>query len=209
MQLDDRDHEQIVADLATRYEGQFTREEVEAAVRRSRAHLEPNATIPDFLPVFVRRFARDELVHLAEERGLDPHGLHDVLFVCNGNAGRSQMAAAFANQLGAGRVRAWSAGINPMGQVLPDVVEAMREVGIDLAESYPKPVTGSATRAAETIVAIGVPPEQLPEQGAHLLEWDIAPVIGQGLETTRATRDEIRARVEELVEAISPSAPRT
>ncbi|MFX0538541.1 three-helix bundle dimerization domain-containing protein [Ornithinimicrobium sp. Y1847] len=190
---------QIIRRLTDRYNGAFTEAEVEGVVTDSIAGLEPTNKAPQFLPVLVEKFARERLIQLADAKGVDQQGVLDVLFICNGNAGRSQMAAAFANAQSDGRIRAWSAGVNPLGEVLPDVVAAMEEKGIDLSEAYAKPITADATSAADYVVAIGVPERDLPVHGRHHLDWDIDPVIGQDSATTRRTRDEIERRVTDLV----------
>ncbi|GAB96443.1 protein-tyrosine-phosphatase [Kineosphaera limosa] len=200
--LETTELDQIIDQLSERYEGSFSRAEIAVVVADSHDQLGATSTSKTYLPVFVQRFAKERLGHLAEAKGLDPAGVHDILFICNGNAGRSQMAAAFATAQAQGRVRAWSAGINPMESVLPDVVEAMTEVGIDMDESYPKPVTGDATRAAEYIVAIGVPEDELPTTGRMVLTWDVPPVVGTSPEETRAARDDLRRRVHDLLEDV-------
>ena len=205
--LDAQTLDKIVDELSDRYAGSFTREEVSEVVRASHDELAPTSRSPQYLPVFVRKFALDRLVHLAEERGFDRHGVQDVLFICNGNAGRSQMAAALANEiaeeLAPGRVRAWSAGVNPMAEVLPEVREVMSERGMDIGEAFPKPITSDATKASEYIVAIGVSEGELPVHGRHTLHWDIPPVIGQGVPETRAARDDLERRVRELLTEIT------
>lgn len=192
----------IVQRLRDRYGEAFTDEEVAQVVSDSVAQLEPTSKAPQFLPVLVERFAGERLLHLAERKGVDQRGVLDVLFICNGNAGRSQMAAAFANARGDARVRAWSAGVNPLPEVLPEVVAAMQEKGIDLSDAYAKPITGDATEAAEYVVAIGVPATDLPQHGRHHVDWDIDPVVGQDAGTTRRTRDEIERRVQDLLDDI-------
>lgn len=195
----------IVDDLADRYGGAFTREEIEVVVTDSHDELSKTSRSAQYLPVFVRRFAKERLVGMAEGKGMDRAGMQDVLFVCNGNAGRSQMAAALANDLAQGRIRAWSAGVDPMSEVLPQVVEVMRERGIDMSDTFPKPMTGDVTRAAEYIVAIGVVDSDLPAHGRQVLHWDIPPVVGQDVQATRAARDALEGLVRELPAEIVPA----
>jgi len=85
----------------------------------------------------------------------------EVLFVCLHNAGRSQMAAALLHRLGAGRVRVRSAGSEPARSLNPSVVEAMREVGIDISREFPKPVSDGAVRAADAAEADEAPAESI------------------------------------------------
>lgn len=189
----------IVDRLADRYAGSFDRTEIDHLVTDSAEQLGRTSKAPQFLPILVERFANGRLQLLAQDRGLSDRPVPDVLFICNGNAGRSQMAAAFLNAKAQGRLRGWSAGINPLGEVLPDVVAAMQEKGVDLDEAFAKPVTRDVTQAVDYVVAIGVPPADLPQHGKHQLDWDIPPVVGTGPDHTRRTRDDIEQRVERLV----------
>ncbi len=194
----EREYERIVEELLERHAGTFTREEVEGVVHDSRSRLEATATVETYLPVFVQRFARERLGSLARDRGGPEKGAVRLLFVCNGNAGRSQMAAAFAAAIGEGRCLASSAGINPLQSVLPEVESAMRERGIELPETFPKPVTEDVMSAADVVIGLGVAEEQLPEARRTVL-WDIPPVIDRSPEEVREARDDIEQRVAELV----------
>lgn len=194
----DREYERIVEELFERFSGIFTREEVVGVVEDSRARLEETATVDMYLPVFAQRFAKERLGSLARERGGPEKGATRLLFVCNGNAGRSQMAAAFATAVGEGRHVASSAGLNPLRSVLPEVEEAMRERGIELPEAFPKPVTDDVMSAADVVIGLGVAEEDLPTARQTIL-WDIPPVVDRGPEEVRAARDDIEARVQDLV----------
>lgn len=121
-----------------------------------------------------------------------------LLFVCNGNAGRSQMAAAFAGALGGETVIASSAGLNPLQEVLPEVRAAMQEKGVELPEAYPKPVTDDVFAAADVVIGLGVAEADLPQARQRIL-WDIPPVVDRGPAEVRAARDDIEARVRSLL----------
>src|SRR5688500_15726691 len=97
------DYDRLVDELAYAYEGIFSRESIAQAVFDARAALEPTATIPDFLPILVSRFAREQLTAAAQADGRLAKPVPELLFVCVQNAGRSQMAAALAQHLSAGR----------------------------------------------------------------------------------------------------------
>lgn len=194
----DREYERIVEELFERFSGIFSRDEVVAVVEDSRARLEETATVDTYLPVFAQRFAKERLGSLARERGGPEKGATRLLFVCNGNAGRSQMAAAFATELGEGRQVATSAGLNPLQSVLPDVAEAMRERGIELPEAFPKPVTDDVMSAADVVVGLGVAEADLPKARRTVL-WDIPPVVDRSPDEVRAARDDIEARVRDLL----------
>ena len=125
-----------------------------------------------------------------------------VLFVCNHNAGRSQMAQAFFERHAPDDVRAESAGSSPARQVWPVVVEAMREVGIDLAERKPKKLLREMQLQANWAVTMGCD-DACPYVPTTVEAWDIPDPAGRPLEEVRAIRDGIEARVRELIDGSS------
>ena len=122
-----------------------------------------------------------------------------VLFVCVHNAGRSQMAAGFLQALGGGRIDVLSAGSQPAEQVNAVAVQAMAEVGIDLASEVPKVLTESAVLEADVVVTMGCGDECPYFPGKRYEDWVLDDPAGQGIEMVREVRDEIRRRVEALV----------
>jgi arsenate reductase (thioredoxin) len=130
-----------------------------------------------------------------------------VLFVCVHNAGRSQMAAAFLQHLGAGRVRVRSAGSAPADSVNPAVVEAMAEVGIDIGANVPKVLTMDVVRASDVVITMGCGDACPFFPGKRYLDWVLPDPAGQGVEAVRPIRDRIRTHVEELLEELA-SSPR-
>ena len=131
-----------------------------------------------------------------------------ALFVCLHNAGRSQMSAALFEQAGGGRHRALSAGTlaDPAGAVHPEVVDVMRELGIDLADRRPQPLTHELTEQANVVVTMGCGDSCPYIPGKRYLDWDLPDPKGQPLEAVRATRDEIAARVRALVAELDAAA---
>lgn len=126
--------------------------------------------------------------------------LPQVLFVCVHNAGRSQMAEAFFNQLARGKARAFSAGTAPADAVDPTVVEAMREVGIDMSGSKPKALTTEMVEQADVVVTMGCGAEGVcPATFVETEEWGLADPRGKPLPDVRRTRDETKERVIELL----------
>lgn len=124
-----------------------------------------------------------------------------VIFACVHNAGRSQMAAAWLNELASGgAASATSAGTQPASRVHPEVLEAMREVGIDLGEAKPQLLTSELLEDATHLVTMGCG-EACPVAPGHVqrLDWPLADPKGRSLEQVRAIRDEIRGRVEALL----------
>lgn len=125
-----------------------------------------------------------------------------VLFVCVRNAGRSQMAAALMEDLAGDRVRVRSAGTQPAGEVHPAVVEAMREVGIDLAERKPTRLLEKSLREADVVVTMGCGDQCPYVPGTRYEDWDLPDPAGRRPEEVRGIRDEIRRRVEALLERL-------
>jgi arsenate reductase (thioredoxin) len=122
-----------------------------------------------------------------------------ALFVCLHNAGRSQMSEALFARAAAGRHEARSAGTTPGDRVHPEVVEAMAELGIDLADRRPRKLSREDAEWADVVVTMGCGDECPYIPGKRYLDWDLADPKGQSLEAVRATRDEIDRRVQALV----------
>jgi arsenate reductase (thioredoxin) len=122
----------------------------------------------------------------------------NLYFVCIGNAGRSQMAEAFAKQLGH---EARSAGSHPESQLHPAVVEAMNELGIDLAGRVPTGIAREDVEWADVVVTMGCGDACPVLPGKRYLDWQLRDPAGLPLEEVRAIRDDIRRRVAELVQA--------
>lgn len=130
-----------------------------------------------------------------------------VLFVCVHNAGRSQMAAAFVAQLSRGEVEVRSAGSEPAAQVNPAAVEAMAELGIDIAAERPKILTDDAVRESDVVVTMGCGDTCPFYPGKRYEDWVLDDPAGRGVEAVRPIRDEIRRRVEVLLADLMPAAP--
>jgi protein-tyrosine-phosphatase len=122
-----------------------------------------------------------------------------VLFVCVHNAGRSQMAAGYLQHLAGGRVEVLSAGSQPAEQINPVAVEAMREEGIDLTTAHPKVLTDEAVRESDVVITMGCGDACPFYPGKRYEDWQLDDPAGQGIESVRPIRDEIRRRVEQLV----------
>src|SRR5215211_1411237 len=130
------------------------------------------------------------------------------LFACVHNAGRSQMAAAWFNQLADGsRARGVSAGTQPTGRVHPEVIAVMREVGIDLSAAVPQKLTDDLARQAQVLITMGCGDECPFVAGARIEDWPIADPKGQPLEIVRTIRDDVRVRVQDLLVRERLAAP--
>ena len=121
-----------------------------------------------------------------------------VLFVCHQNAGRSQMSQALFDRIADGRHESRSAGTRPADRVHPVVVEAMREIGIDVAAHRPQKLTDDLARWADLVVTMGCGDECPYIPGKRYIDWDLPDPAGQPLDHVRLVRDDIDGRVREL-----------
>ncbi|MAT61310.1 MAG: heat-shock protein HtpX [Micrococcales bacterium] len=126
-----------------------------------------------------------------------------VLFVCVHNAGRSQMAAAYLAELGDGRIEVRSAGSAPGAEVNPAAVEAMAEDGIDMSAAQPKILTDTAVQASDVVITMGCGDACPIYPGKRYEDWVLADPAGKGVESVRPIRDEIKQRVQELVDQLT------
>lgn len=125
-----------------------------------------------------------------------------VLFVCVHNAGRSQMAAGFLRDLAGDRVTVLSAGSLPADQINPVAVEAMREAGIDIAGAQPTSLADTDVESADVVITMGCGDACPYYPGTRREDWELADPAGQGIESVRVIRDDIRERVSNLVAEI-------
>jgi arsenate reductase (thioredoxin) len=126
-----------------------------------------------------------------------------VLFVCLHNAGRSQMSAALFERAAGGRHHALSAGTTPADRVHPEVVDVMRELGLDLSARTPRRLTRELAEQADVVVTMGCGDECPYIPGKRYLDWDLPDPKGRPIEEVRATRDDIAERVQALIEDLS------
>jgi arsenate reductase (thioredoxin) len=123
-----------------------------------------------------------------------------VLFVCVHNAGRSQMAAGYLTGLSHGAIEVRSAGSEPADQINPVAVQAMAEEGIDLTDQHPKILTADAVKASDVVITMGCGDTCPYYPGKRYEDWVLDDPAGQDLDHVRPIRDQIRRRVEALVD---------
>jgi len=193
------EYTRIVDDLTYRYDGVFNRATIQEAVDLARTTLGPVAKFPNFLPILTERFARDQLLAAAQAEGKIVTGIPEILFVCVHNAGRSQMAAALARHLSAGKVHVRSAGSQPTQEVHPLTIQALAERGVEITEAFPKPLTDDVVRAADVIITMGCGDACPILPGKRYEDWAVADPAGQPVDLVRAIRDDIQARVTALL----------
>jgi len=128
-----------------------------------------------------------------------------VLFVCVHNAGRSQMAAGYLQALAGDRVQVFSAGSAPKDTINTVAVEAMLEEGIDIAHNTPKILTDEAVEASDVVITMGCVDACKFYPGKRYEDWQLDDPAGQGIEAVRPIRDDIRARIEQLISEIAPN----
>jgi len=198
----------IVKDLHSKYHGIFGRESIEAFVFDSYDEIAKRAKVTTWLTVTAEKFATQRLEALVQMRDHSLKRVPAVLFLCVHNAGRSQMALGWFNDLAAGRAIAWSGGSEPGSDINPDVVKAMAEVGIDISKEFPKPWTDEFLEAADVVVTMGCGDACPLVPGKRYEDWELEDPTGKSLEDMRPIRDAVKNRVERLLEEIlTPSHP--
>jgi len=128
----------------------------------------------------------------------------EVLFVCVHNAGRSQMAAGLLKLRSEGRIQVRSAGSAPAEEINPYAVVALKELGVDMGEAFPKPLTDEVVRAADVVVTMGCGDACPIYPGKRYEDWELDDPAGQDLETVRRIRDELDRRVQKLISELLP-----
>lgn len=197
--------EKAAGALRDEFDGVFAEETIARFVAES-VDLLGGSSVSVFVPVLAHRFARERLKALAQADGLAVKERLEVLFVCVHNAGRSQMAAGLVTLRSHGQVHVRSAGSAPAGQVNPLVVEAMAEIGVDLADAFPKPLTDEVVRAADVVITMGCGDACPIYPGKRYEDWQLDdPAAAESLDSVRAIRDEIDARVTRLVAELVPA----
>jgi len=129
-----------------------------------------------------------------------------VLFVCVHNAGRSQMAAGYLEELSGGRVQVLSAGSEPGDRINPVAVQAMAEEGIDIAGNVPKVLTTEAVQESDVVITMGCGDTCPFFPGKRYEDWDLVDPAGKDIAVVREVRDDIKRRIEQLLTEILPTA---
>ncbi len=194
-----RQHVEKAAEaLQDEFSGTFSRETIARFIAES-VDLLGGSKINVFVPVLAHRFTRERLKALGQAEGVITKDLPEVLFVCVQNAGRSQMAAGLLTLRSGGLVGVRSAGSDPAESVNPLAAEAMVELGVDLEDAFPKPLTDEIVRAADVVVTMGCGDACPIYPGKRYEDWELDDPAGEDLAAVRMIRDEIDARVQRLV----------
>lgn len=190
--------EHAVNQLARKYAGKFDESEIRPVVTESYNSFS-DAKVRSFIPVFTLRYADDRLRAMAKVRGFITDAPPSVLFVCVHNAGRSQMAAGWLRHLSKGKIEVYSGGSLPGKDLNIAAVEAMKEVGIDIANEFPKPFAVEIVQAADVVITMGCGDTCPIFPGKRYEDWALDDPAGLGVEAVRPIRDEIRRRVVDLI----------
>lgn len=188
--------------LAHDLDGLATRDVLERFLVEAVEHLRARGAADDALPGLASRMTRERAEALALAEGRVERTVPEVLFVCVHNAGRSQMAAAYTKSLSAGRVQVRSAGSAPKNEISENVALVMAEAGLDVSEAFPKPLTDEAVRAADVVITMGCGDECPFYPGKRYEDWEVEDPAGQPIEVVRSIRDDVRSRVEALLEGL-------
>jgi protein-tyrosine-phosphatase len=185
--------------LDDKFRGVFSKETVQRYVNESYDLLAKNAVITVHLPSLTERFARDRLTALAQSKQMIAKDKLEILFVCVHNAGRSQMAAALALKLSQGEVSVRSAGSAPSDSIPSTVYEVMNEIGLDLADAFPKPLTDEIVRAADVVITMGCGDACPIYPGKRYEDWDLNDPAKLDLAGVRDVRNDIEGRIKTLL----------
>jgi arsenate reductase (thioredoxin) len=196
----------VAVRLRDEFAGIFSTDTIDRYLQESADRFK-GAPIRDFVPVMADRFARERLRALAQVEGKIVKEVPEVLFVCVHNAGRSQMAAGLLDHHAQGRVHVRSAGSEPADAINPAVLEAMGEVGVDVTQGFPKPLTDEVVRAADVVITMGCGDACPIYPGKRYLDWELDDPEGKTVDQVRPIRDEIDRRVNGLLEELVPATP--
>ena len=191
--------ERLADELAAKFAGIFGIETVRRYVLESYVSLLRASTVRAHLATRTVRFATDRLTALAQAKGAIERDVPEVLFVCEQNAGRSQMAAVLTTHLSGGRVHVRSAGSMPSNELNPEVIEVMAELGLDMSQEFPKPLTDDVVQAADVVITMGCGDACPVYPGKRYQDWDLVDPDGQPMDEVRRIRDDIKGHVAELL----------
>lgn len=198
----------VTARLSPSFAGIFGIETIQRFVLDSFEQLLPNARVTTYLPILAEKFAKERLRALGRVEGTLPSTTPGVLFLCVHNAGRSQMAAGWLRHLAGDRVVVWSGGSEPTSEINPAAVAVMAEVGVDITDEFPKPWTDEIVRAADVVITMGCGDACPLYPGKRYEDWELMDPAEMDINGVRAVCDEIRARVNDLIESLGLPRPK-
>lgn len=181
----------------------FSLETVQKYVFESYDLLQGKSEIKIYQNALAEKFARERLYALLKAENLVGSDKYEILYVCVHNSGRSQIAAGFTAKLGGDKVNVRSAGSAPKESISNVVIEVMAEVGIDITQEYPKPLTDEVVRAADAVITMGCGDACPIYPGKRYEDWQLTDPADKNLDEVRVIRDEIKTKVESLLQQLS------
>ena len=201
--------EQAAERLRREFDGMLNSETVERFLTDSADELAARAGLSMWIPLLAERFAKDRLRALTRLERPEFTTAPSILFLCVHNAGRSQMAAGFARALGGAGVDVYSAGSEPASEINAAAVAAMSELDIDIRQQIPQPWSDEIVRAADVVVTMGCGDACPVFPGKRYVDWELDDPAGKPVEEVRQIRDDIRRRVERLLDELGVDLGRT
>jgi arsenate reductase (thioredoxin) len=193
----------VAARLRHEFGGIYSPETIDAAVQDSYDKVAKGVRVTMYLDLFTERFACKWLQGCAKLEGRMAVDIREVLFVCVHNAGGSRMAAGLLNHRAGGSVKVRSAGSQPASSLSPAVVEAMAEIGVDITQEFPKPLTDDVVRTADAVITIACS-DACPIYPAKIYrDWELTDPAGNSLADVREIRDDIDRRVQDLMRELT------
>ena len=194
-----RQFEIVREDMHRRYGSLHSADHIDALVDQTIAERTAAAKVETFLPVIVERIVSETLEEQATAAGAkDPRARREVLYVCERNAGRSQLASAITSWIVGDKLFVRSVGLNPVGGINPTVLEVLAERGIPADHLYQKEIVARTVHRSDVVVLMGV--DKRPDiPGDRYVEWDIADPEGASIEQVRAVADDVERHVRALL----------
>lgn len=195
-----RDFDIVREDLHRRYGHMIDAAQINAIVDETIVEQNATAKLTAFLPVFVERFASEKLEALV--KGQDAKVRQEVLFACERNAGRSQLASAIMRHLVGDEVFVRSVGVKARGGINPTVLKVLEERGISTEELYQKEISPRVSHRADVVVLMGI--NEIPGvPGDRYVRWDIADPEGASIEQVREIADQVETKIRELLPTLN------
>ena len=194
----------ITERFADRYEGIFSEDTIRRCIAESYGLLAEGATVASFLPLVTENFVAQRLRAVAHTEGKLPRECPRVLFVCDDNAGRSQVAAVLLQRAADGRIEVSSAAGRRPAPIDETLKTTLLELDVDLDNAFAKPLTDDLVRAADVVVTMGCGDACPVYPDKHYEDWDIDDPTGKPIEQVRAIRDKIAEKVEDLLQRLPP-----
>lgn len=194
-----RQFEIVREDMHRRYGSLHSADHIDALVDATIAERTAAAKVETFLPVIVERIVSETLEDQATAAGAkDPRARREVLYVCERNAGRSQLASAITSWIVGDKLFVRSVGLNPVGGINPTVLEVLAERGIPADHLYQKEIVARTVHRSDVVVLMGV--DKRPDiPGDRYVEWDIADPEGASIEQVRTIADDVERHVRALL----------